>query len=389
MSQSPVDDLGSPDAPEAVTPDLLQDLSEQDMLDLAVEHIQSRMPEWTPRAGSQEVVLVEAMVMLLTSTNFSISMVHTRVVEHLLRLQGITRDQGGPARAMVTFEVAGSQSVYEIPAGTTVRAHLQDTGESVDFTTDGRVEILTGEEMTGEVQVTATEPGRQFNGIPVGTSLDMVDNLPFVERVTLSSASAGGRDPESDAALEARAASRFGRMVTTLVMPDHFKLATLELPNVGRAHVVNAYDPTNSESSPGEDAGHITVAVADNEGQPLTESERGEIEWFLAEQAIASMIIHVVDPDYTNVSVSVEVQAEPTSDSATVKEAVEARLARWLSPAQWAWGGTIRQFDIVTEINRVSGVERVISVNEDLALTGVAPLPRVDDITVTVQQGSA
>lgn len=381
MSQPPLE--GSPDAPEPVTPDLLGDLDEADMRDLAIEAIQAKAPEWTPRAGSQEVVFIEAMAMLLTSLNFSISQVPGMLLEHLMRMYGVERGAGGPARAVVRFEVAGSQSVYEIPAGTTLRAQLESTGESVDFTTDGRLEILA-DDGSGMVWVTATEPGDQFNGLPQGLSLDLVDNLPFVERVTLDTATTGGRGEETDASFQARAAALLGRQVSTLVLPDHFRMAALESADVGRAHVLDLYDPTATDGAPGDHIGHITVVVADTDGQPLAEGQKTELADSITGQALASLVVHVVDPDYTDVDISVTVRAHSSSSVEQVRTAVVQRLTRWLSPARWDWGGEITQFALVAEVAAVPGVAEVITAPDGYTLDGVAPLPRVGGINVTV-----
>ncbi|MGC8170035.1 hypothetical protein, partial [Salmonella enterica] len=78
-------------------------------------------------------------------------------------------------------------------------------------------------------------------------------NLPFLEHVQLDTPTAGGRDVESDAAFQARASAMLGRLVSTLVLPDHFQQAAVELPEVGRARVIDVYDPTDPEAgeSPG------------------------------------------------------------------------------------------------------------------------------------------
>lgn len=382
MSQPPLG--GSPDAPEPVTPDLLGDLDEADMRDLAIEAIQAKAPEWTPRAGSQEVVFIEAMAMLLTSLNFSISQVPAHLLEHLMRMYGVVRDPGGPARAMARFEVAGSQQVYQVPPGTTLRAQLEATGESVDFTTDGRLEILASDG-SGLVWVTATEPGGEFNGLPEGLSLDLVDNLPFVERVVLDTQTSGGRGEETDVSFEARAAALLGRQVSTLVMPEHFTMAVLERPDVGRAHVLDLYDPTATSGSPGDHVGHVAIVVADTSGETLSEGQKTEIADSLSDQSLASLVVHVIDADYTDLDVQVTVLAESSASPEAVRQAVVQRLARWLSPARWEWGGEVTQFALVAEVAAVPGVAEVIEAPAGYTLAGVAPLPRVGDLSVTVQ----
>ena len=392
MSDTPVEGQGSPDAPEPVTPDLMSQFTEQELLDLAIEVIQARAPEWTPRAGSNEVVFLEALVTLLTSLNFTISQVPVQVVEHLLRMYGVTRDPGGPARAVARFDVSGSQSIYVVPAGTTVRASLEPTGESVDFVTDGRLEIETATGF-GRVAVTAQEPGDEFNGIPAGQNLDLVDALTFVERVTLDTATSGGRGAESDASFQGRASAVLSRQVSTLVLPQHFLSAALERAEVGRARVLDLYDPTATDGGgPGSHVGHVTVVVADRDGVSLSEGERDQIREWLEDQALASLVIHVEDPDFTDVDVTVTVRATGVHPygmaddvKASLSAEVEWHLRRWLSPAQWQWGGEVSQFALVAQVASVPGVAEVLSVSDGVTLDGVAPLPRLGDVDVTVE----
>ena len=375
----------SPDAPEPVIPSLLDYTSAQDLLDGAIEQMQRSLPEWTPRVGNVEYVLLEALVDRITVLVFSLEEVPTRLLEQLLRLYGITRDSGAPAQAVIEIETTGASSVYQVPTGTRLRLNLESTGESVDWLTAGRLEIVTGESRIGQVVVRADEPGTRFNQIPAESSLQLVDNLPFVERVRLVSESAGGRDEETDAAFQARSASLLGRLVSTLVQPSHFEQAALTRPEVGRARVVDTYDPTNPDSGPGDDPGHTTVVVADNDGQPLNEEQRRELSYWLSEQALASLIVHVEDPEYTDVDIAVEVRAHPDANPEEVEAAVTDRVSEWLSPARWDWGGAVEQFALVGQILQVHGVSGVISAPADIQLEGAAPLPMLRDLTVTVR----
>lgn len=376
---------GSPDAPPPVTPELLDFASEEDMLQLAIEYAQAALPEWRPKAGNTEVVLMESLAQMVTILAFAVQQVPTQLLEQLLRLYGISRDPGAPANAVVRFEVAGSDPLYEIPAGTRLRVQIESTGETVDFTTDGKLEIETSESTTRKQTATATVNGAAYNRIPAETSMSIVGNLPFVERVRLDEDTSGGRDEETDAAFESRAASLLGRLASTLVLPEHFKLAALERAEVGRCHVLDRYDPDQPSS---DTLGHLTVVAADTEGQPLTADQKTQVDDGLQSQAMASLIIHVEDPAYTTLSVSVDVTAESDADPAEVETAVRDRITTWLSPAEWPWGGTVSQFALVSEVSQVPGVAAVTAASEDQTLSGVAPLPDLDTVTVNVTQES-
>lgn len=93
----------------------------------------------------------------------------------------------------------------------------------------------------------------------------------------------------------------------------------------------------------------------------------------------------MVDPDYTELSVDVTVRVVDGADAEVVLSSVEQRIRQWLSPAHWEWGGTVRQFGLVAQVSAVPGVAAVVSASPDVSLPGVAPLPRLDDITVSVE----
>lgn len=384
MTETPT---GSPDAPVAEVPNLLDYASEEDLKALAIEFAQAALPEWTPHEGNVEVILIESLAVMVTSLAFALEQAPGALLEQLLQLYGTRRDQGAPAWAVAEITTSGARAVHEIPEGTRMRAHLRQTGESVDFLTSGRLEIVTAESVSGPVQVVADTPGTAFNKIPVGTTLEMVDSLPFVESVRLITASAGGRDEESDMAFQGRAAARLQRLVETLVLPSHFQLAALELPEVGRARVVNLFDPSH-DAAPGESVGHVTVAVADHDGRPLTVEQRQMVAHTLQQMALASLVVHVVDPDYQSVDLEIEVLANVEADPAAVRAAVESRVRSWLSPARWDWSQEVRQFAMVSELAQVQGVVQVLSAPQNMTLAGVAPLPEVGELTVIVREVS-
>lgn len=380
------DAAGSPDAPAAVTPDLLEYASEEDLLQLALDYCQAALPEWSPRAGNTEVVLAEALAQMTTVLAFAVQQVPEVLLEQLLRLYGVRRDPGSPTKAVARIEVSGGHPMYTIPAGTLLRLELESTGESIDFTTDGSLEIRTDEGTTARQAITAVDPGTDFNDLPAGHSVTVVDSLPFIESVRLDSPTSGGRDEETDQSFQSRAAALLGRLVSTLVIPEHFRLAALELASVGRAREIDLHDPAQPDNP--EAIGHITVFVTDRAGRALTASDRASVVESLRRQAMASLIVHVEDPSYTELSIAVEVEAHPEANPEAVRSAVETRLRAWLSPAQWNWGSSVTQFGIVTQAAGAPGVAHVRTASETTELSGIAPLPDLQDVTVTVIQAS-
>ncbi|QKY79796.1 baseplate J protein [Arthrobacter phage Bumble] len=370
-----------PDVPDYQYLELLDTGTEPDLVAAAVARMASAIPEWVPREGNTELVLLEGLALMLGPEIMALRMVEYAMTERLMGLYGVTRDPGLPASGRAAFTVTLSAPIQTIPAGTIVRFHVEGTGETVDLATVEELRIVTSEGLTRDVAVAATDTGITGNGAPAGTELEVVGVYPFIDSVELSAPLSGGAAPEDDASFMSRASALLGRQVSTLVLPEHFQYAALSRPEVGRAKVLDLYNP----AAPGSSApGHVSVAVAAVDGTALTAGQRTEIENALEEQALASIAVHAISPTYTAVNLAVSVRAAYGADLAVVKAAVEASLREWLSPATWDWLPSVGQYAIVSRVASVPGVAEVLTVPAAVALPGAAPLPTPGTITATV-----
>lgn len=369
--------------PEIAALDLLDYGGEPDLVGAAIEHLRTVMPQWTPRAGNTEVALIEAFAVMLAPEILALQMVPGAVVEQLVGLHGVTRSRGSAAEALVRVHVTSSAPIQTVPAGTLLRLQLSETGEATDLETVEPLEILTAEASSGVVLARATDLGDIGNGTPEGTPLDVLSLLPHVESAELAGPLSGGAGPEGDASFMTRAAAVLGRQTSTLVLPEHFQLAAESTEGVTRARVLDLTDPAR----PGvEAAGHVTVAASGSGGAALPAEDAEALQLTLSSQALASLTVHVVAPTVTPVNVAVTVKAAIGADPAALSAAVEAAIRDWLDPDAWAWEPTITEFGFAAAIAGVSGSAGLLSVESGpQALPGLAPLPRVDTITVVVQ----
>lgn len=369
------------DAPELEALRLLQYGTESDLVEAATAFARAALPEWTPRAGNTEVVLMQSLAIQLGPEILAVQLMRDRVVEGLMSLYGVTRDNGAPATARARFAVTASNPTQVIPAGSRLRLPISSTGETVDFLTTEPLSIITSESLTGEVNIVADRTGTAANGTPALTPLSTVTPLPFVETVVLATTVSGGETVESDASFSGRAASVLARQVSTLVQASQFEYAALSRTDVGRAKAFDSYDPAQPNATV---FGHVTVAVADAAGQPLPADLRAQIEQWMTAQALASLLVHVISPTYTNVAVAATVKAAVGYDELDVKTRAEQALRDYLDPARWPWESTVTQYGLVGVLGNVPGVREVQSVPADIALAGKAPLPTVGSINVTV-----
>lgn len=379
----------SSDSPDYAEFDLLEVGSEEEMLDAAIQRIENVMPEWEPRPGNTEVVLLEAMCMLLGLEIVAINDVPDAVFERLLALHKINRSPGRYARATATFTVGTTEPTYTVPRGTVLRLQNPNTGEAMEFETTEAREIVVVEGRTANIAIQATEYGAQVNGVLPGTPLEVVDALPFVDSVRLGTIVLGGEDEEEDESLFDRGAARMARMTSTIVLADQFSLAAIEDERVARAFAQSLVDPDR----PGVEApGHVTVTVLGAGGE-LSSGDRESIRQELAAQAVAGLKIHVVPPEVTDLSIEVEIITNSDADSDEVQAAVAGRITRYLAPLEWNWADKVYRNIIVAEVAAVPGVARVVDVRlfgpdgsevDDVAVvnTGVGGIPNLTSIDV-------
>jgi len=371
-----------PDAPNYERLELLEFGNERDLTAAAIEYAQAALPEWEAREGNTEVVLIESLAMMLGVEVLAIQMLPERLLELLMGLYGVTRDQGSTATGRATFEVTSSNPTQVIPSGTTLRYQLEPTGETIDVVTAETLSIITSESTTGSVEVIAVEAGTAPNGVPAGATVHVVDNLTFVNRAYLSTGLTGGSGVEEDEAFYARAAASLARLNSTLTLAPQFQYAALSQPGIGRAKVFDRYNPATGATGA---AGHVTLAIADPQGQPLPADDGTALANWLAAQALASLQVHVIDPTYTAVDLAVTIVANAGTNHAQVEAATVAALEAWLSPATWDWSPEVAEYAVVSIISDVPGVAAVLGVPDTIALPGKAPLPTAGTISVTVQ----
>lgn len=374
--------MPSPDATPYVDLTLF-DKDAQDVFEAALVNLQSYLPEWQPREGHTEVMLMESLGLEVEEAVFAINRTPGAIMEVLLRLYGVNRDGGTPPTTSLTFTTSDDVG-HTIPAGT--RASLTVTGldDPLVFATDAAAVIPAGS-LSVTVSATGDQNTTAANGTVSGTALDLLDSVVFVERVELGAAIVGGAEAEDDTAWFDRGAQRFSRLVETLVQPQHFVAAALEQTNVTRAYAVDNYDPAVGPN-PGDNAGHVTVAVY-GAGGVLSAADKDSLATLMDSQAQANLAVHVIDPTITLVDVTATLVALPGYSATQVHDAAVAALDAYLSPAQWPWTGSVYRFELVALLDSVEGVDRVSDLSipaADQTLTGVAPLVDLGTATITV-----
>lgn len=376
--------MPSPDVAAYVGLELL-DTDAQTLLETALANLAVSFPDWTPREGNTEVVLLEETALMVEDTVYAINALPDGIAEVLLRLFGLDRSVGTPATADVQFALADTAG-HTIPAGTTVRVNRGANLDPVDFTTDADL-VITAGSSTGTAAVTATTLGTAGNGHPDGTLLELLDAIGYVNTVTLDGSTGGGAEAEDGSAFLDRGIPLLSRLTTTLVRPADIEAYVIDQAVAQRVKALDLYNPAGA-GVPGDDPGYVTVAVATAGGGALSAPAKADLAADLTNAMHAGLIVSVVDADVTEVDVTVTVLRRSGYTDAEVEANVTAVLEAYLDPDTWDWSRLVRRNEIIARADTAAGVDTVLDVTvpaSDLALTGNAPLAASGTITVTVE----
>lgn len=376
------------------TPDLsdyvdltFYDLDPQDVFEAALLDLQSKLPEWEPREGNVEVMLMEAMALQVAEVILAVNRVPPAIIMALLRLYGVDPDPGEQASASLLFTVSDTFG-HTIPEGTSATLELAGGLEPLVFSTDEDLVIPEGE-FTGVVLATADRYTAEGTGIGIATRLSLLDSVAFVDYVELATAVAGGRESEDDDGWIERGVQRFARLSETLVLPKHFQIAAVvDNPGVVRANVIDNWDGV-SAATQGADAGHVTVAVY-GDGAPVSAPDKAALLTSLEEQAAANLAIHVIDANVTSIDLTATLVRKVDASEAEAIAAATEVIVAYLSTGQWAWQDVVRRNKIVATLGAAYGVAYVGTLTApaaDVALTGAPGTNLVDVGTLTLTVG--
>jgi uncharacterized phage protein gp47/JayE len=375
--------LPSPDQ-STYTSLVLYDRSGYELVQRAVTDASTKLPGFVPSMGKLEMVLLESLALITDELIFTANRLPDGVMEVLMSNFGIVRDLGVPPQTTITITVIDTTG-YEIPSG--VQFRLDDgSGNSITFTTTAAGVVAPGS-TTVVVPATGSANTDIYNGTPIGTDLVPLSPVAIIDSAKLATIVSGGAGPETDNEWRDRAVQLFASLSSVLVLPSHFTARALVDPGVARAFTKDNWNVTASA------AGHVTVAVADSTGLALSGGAKTALQNEMDALALAALTVHVVDPDYNTVDVTMTVVTKPGESTATVQAAVNAALTAYLSPTKWGWGATVRIYELVSVADQVNGVDYVSTVTSrlsggtlaatDVTLVGPFPLVLAGTINVT------
>jgi hypothetical protein len=310
--------------------------------------------------------------------------------------------QAAPATVTSTWTMI-DEAGYTIPAGTQVAISAAGD-QAVGFIVVGEVTVAPDDSETaaGAVLLQAIEAGEAANEL--SGEAELVDSLAFVQGVVLDGVTSGGVDEEEEDAYLNRLVDEMQLRSTALILPRDFEIDGRSYAGVARVKCVRNYNPED-ESTKNPLMQCIFPITA--QGEPVSSPRKEELLAGQQAKLITDVIHHVADPTYTTVDVKTGIVVQAGADPEATVAAVEARLLEYLNPANWGLPGfgdpssiaswvnrlVVYRFELISETDRVGGVDRVESLElakhgsalgtANVSLTGVAPLTKPGTITVT------
>ena len=380
-------------------------LTEQSFEDLA-----DRLPGWAAIPTEPDTVILEETGAMAADVRD----VASEVMTDIFRFFGPTASLPPVAESQATVPstwVAPDTAGYTVQAGW--RVGIPAAGdEMLEFEVQASVVISPGSSSTAAggvtlVQVDGSADGNGLGGN--GVQVQLIDSVPYLFTVTLTAATSGGADEESDEDYLDRLASELALQSPRPILPDDFAVLARRVTGVDRALAIDLYKPVDVPylGSPADSnrPRSVTLALVDDDGAAVSGGVKTAVDALLQAMREVNFEVWIIDPTYTTIDVSFTATAYPGYDAPTVQAAAEAAVEDYLSAATWGllpysdervWvsDDKVRYLEIAEALNRVDGLRYVTALTigpgggpmgtTDVTLSGVAPMPVAGVVSGTV-----
>lgn len=377
------------------------ELTPQAMIEEAIAEMEAQIEGWDPSLGEYELILFQAIVYRIALPFVQLAARVDAAIfnEWGRKIVNVVPQEATKATVQSTWTVKDAAG-YTIRAGTQVDI-ARSGDQRVGFIVAADVEIPAGKTATaaGAVTLEAIEPGLEGNGLE-GEGI-LIDAFDYITDVAIVSSSSGGVDAEDPERYLGRLAETMQTFIEGVVKARDVEIVARNVPGIGRALAIDNY---NAETAKSEEEKTTTVAVTDDEGEPATAEAKAALKAKLEEKREVNYLFFVIDATYADIDVEGTIVPMQGFDQAAVAATVASAIEAFLRPAtfgqqppgdasSWVNSATLRFQDLVTVVNNVEGVDHYSTLKwrkaaeafaaADITLTGVAPLPRADAITIS------
>jgi hypothetical protein len=367
-----------------VRPNIVVD--EESIRQVVYTAISTAVPGWQPRSSSPTTAILEAFIRLITEQRAIFADVPDAIFVALgEKILGIPHLLATSATSTATFTLLTAAPVggFLVPTGTDVGALAADGVTIVAFETTTDLVIAAGG-TTGDVAIAALTPGVAGNDL--SGDLELLDGLPGVApTATLVTPTTGGTDEETLDVYLNRLVRRLALLNETPVTEAQVALFSEvrmeELGTPGRALAMDGYSASANTSG---NIKTVSVALKDLSGAPLPSGTKTTIAAALQAARLQNYDFQVVDFLYTNLTIAVTVKKDPSALSSQVQADVQAAIAAFIDPANYASGHQEGDPSVVSrpivKINDIIGV--AFSVNGVQSVTSATLNGGSSDITM-------
>ena len=366
-----------------------------------IEELEAAFEGWEPAEGNLEVWIIKAFARIASTVREQAASTSVALFKRFGEaIVNVPPIQAAPATVESLWTMVDNAG-YTIPVGTQVA--IAASGDlSLGFITAKEITVAPGS-TTASVPLEAVESGAEGNGLTADPSL--IDALAFVESIELEGTTANGVDEEDEDDYLDRLVEDLQLLSLSPIADRDFEIDARSVPGIARAKCIEAYNADEEK----EEALCVSVYPVDEDGAKLSSGVKEELQKRQEAKVPSGVNVFVDDPTYTKLDVTAAVVVKTGFDKTTVIAAVESRLAEYFDPAKWGvpsqgdastssgWENrtTVYRFELISELYRVGGVDRVKSLElakhgsalgtADVALTGVVPLTEAGDIEITAE----
>jgi hypothetical protein len=355
-----------------------------------------------PSPGNLEAWLIESLSQIAGELRALTALVPESIFAYygdsVLGLPAYAATQATGSTTWVAIDTAG----YTVDAGTLLAITPPASLDSYAFEVVTGFTIPNGDTTAAAVEVRAIEAGAASSGIT--GAVELLDQLDFIESVTLTAPTSGGQDAEDPDAYLDRLSDLMTLLTPRPIIPQDFALLVQRtIPEIARATAIDLYDNSTQQTNQPR---CVTVAVVGADGNPVSATAKNQALSTLQSAREVNFLVFVADPTYTTIDVSFTVSSYPGYVTSDVAARVTQALTDFLSPQNWgvppygdtsgrSWinDTTVRYLELSQVVNSVDGVHYVTSLTfsqagqaqgtADVVMAGVAPLPRPGAISGT------
>jgi hypothetical protein len=330
------------------------------------EAIRANVPGWEPKPGNLDTWINEAKSRLWAILIQQASTMGAAAFGTFGRtISKVPPILAAPATVTSTW-TAINEDGHTIKDGTEVKIPVPG-GEPAGFIVVGDVAITPGDTSTaaGEVLLQAIEPGTASNEL--GGEATPISAVVFVDTITLVGETSGGVDEEDEDAYLDRLTEKLQTLALSLILPPDFEIDARDTPGVALALCFPAYNAEAEE----EEALAMTVVPRDAAGASCSAPVKADLKGAQEAKLISGVDYFLADPTHSKVDAFSSIVVATGFDPVVVVAAAEARKAAYLDSANWGvssanpkvWENRTKVYfnELISEIDRVQGVDRVVS----------------------------